>query len=133
MTAKSDYLEDAILNAVLRNVSYTSPTTVYVALFTTATSDAGGGTEVPNSNGYGRTAITFSAPSPSGTITSSADCTFPQASGGNWGTITHFAIVDSATHGGGNFLYHGAFSSSKTIDDGDTFKIPAGDMDITEA
>ena len=42
----SNYLEDAVLNHVFGGSSYTAPTTLYVALFTSAPSDTGGGTEV---------------------------------------------------------------------------------------
>ena len=34
MAEMSNYLENALINATLRNTTYTSPTTVYVALFT---------------------------------------------------------------------------------------------------
>ena len=58
----SNYLEDALINATLRNTSYVSPTTVYVGLFTTDPTDAGTGTEVAGGS-YARTAVTFGAPS----------------------------------------------------------------------
>ena len=73
--AKSTYLDNALLNAVLVNTAYTSPATVYVALYTATPGPSGGGTEV-SGNSYARTACTFSAAS-SGSITNSADCTFP--------------------------------------------------------
>ena len=62
MAEFSNYLENAIIDAVLRNTSYTSPTTVYVGLFTTDPTDADSGTEVSGGS-YARTAVTFSAPS----------------------------------------------------------------------
>jgi len=49
MAEFSNYLENAIINAVLRNTSYTSPTTVYVGLFTNDPTDADAGTEVSTS------------------------------------------------------------------------------------
>ncbi len=61
MASASDYLEDAIGRHVLMNTPYTSPTTVYLALYTAAPTDTGGGTEVVNSgtSAYVRQAITF--------------------------------------------------------------------------
>lgn len=59
--------------------------------------------------------------------------TFPQASGGGWGTVSHWAIVTSQTYGAGDVLAHGAFSASKTINDGNTASIPDGANDITVA
>lgn len=44
--AKSDYLENKILDHVLNNTSYTSPTTVYFALFTSNPAEDGSGSEV---------------------------------------------------------------------------------------
>ena len=126
MAAFSDYLEDALLDHVFRNTAYTSPTTVYAALFTAAPSDAGGGTEVSGGS-YARTAITCGAAA-SGTISNSADITFPQATG-SWGTVTHVGVFDSLTTG--NLLSHGALTASKIVDNGDTFKIATGDLDIS--
>lgn len=128
MTAASDYLENALLDHVLRNTAYTSPTTVYLALFTAAPSDAGGGTEVTG-NGYSRQAMTFAAAS-GGTISTSADISFT-ASGGNFGTVTHFGIFDASTVG--NLLVHGALSASRTVNDGETLTFATGDVDISLA
>lgn len=134
MTDFSDYLENVIINHFFRNSSTSSPATVYVAL-ATAVSNAetgnAGGTEVPATNAYARTAVTFGAPS-NGVSTNSGDVTFPTASGGSWGTVTHFAIFDSATQGAGNALTAWkALTASKTIADGDTAKFTTGNITLT--
>lgn len=126
MSAMSDYLENAIGNHILRHIAYTSPTTVYCALYTVAPSDSGGGTEV-SGGGYARQAVTFGAPS-NGVFTNSADVVFPTATA-NWGTIVAFALFDAAT--GGNMLIYGNLSSSKTINSGDQFRFPAGQLSVT--
>lgn len=126
MSAMSDYLENAIGNAVLRNIAFTSPATVYVALFTAAPADAGGGTEV-SGGGYARQAVTFGAPS-NGVFTNSADVVFPTATA-NWGTIVAFALFDAPT--AGNMLIYGNLSASKTVNSGDQFRFPAGQLSIT--
>lgn len=133
--AASDYVEQRVLDLVLRNgaeFSYAGSGTVYVALFTSATGDAGTGTEVANSGAYARTAVTFGAigAATDGIMSNSAEVAFPQATA-SWGTITHIAVVDSNTYGGGNFLFHGALTASKVVDTNDTFKIAIGDLDIT--
>lgn len=134
MSDMSNYLENALLNAVFRNTAYTSSATVYAALFTAISdAEAGTGTEVANSNAYARTAITFSAPS-NGVIQNSADVTFPTASGGNWGTITHFGIFDSGTHGAGNALTAlKTVTASKVVNDGDTAKFTTNNLSVTFA
>jgi len=125
MAEMSNYLEDALINATLRNTSYTSPTTVYVGLFTSDPTDAGSGTEVSGGS-YARTAVTFGAPS-NGTSTNSAAVEFPQATG-NWGTVGWIGIHDAATSG--NLMYHTALDVSKTISTGDIFKIAIGSLSV---
>lgn len=128
MAEMSNYLENALINAVLRNTSYTSPTTVYVALFTSDPTDAGTGTEV-SGGGYARQAVTMGAPS-DGVSNSSADVEFPQATA-SFGTVSHVGIYDAST--GGNLLFHTALDSSKTIATGDVFKIASGSLTVTLA
>jgi hypothetical protein len=128
MSAISNYLENALINVTLRATSYTAPTTVYVALFLTDPTDAGSGTECSGA-AYARQSVTFGAPS-NGVSTTTADVQFPQA-GGSWGTVTHFGIYDALTTG--NLLYHGALTTSKTIDTGDVFKIASGSLTVTLA
>lgn len=128
MSAMSNYLENAIVNATLRNTSYTSPATVYVGLFTTDPTDAGTGTEVSGGS-YARQSASFAAPS-NGASATSADVTFPQATG-SWGTVTHFGVFDASSSG--NLMYHGALVTSKTIEIGDVFKISSGNLTVTLA
>jgi len=122
----TDFLENELLDHAFRNTAYTPATTVYVGLFTTATGDAGGGTEVTGGS-YARQAITFSAAS-GGSITNSGAITFPTATA-SWGTITHFGIMDALTVG--NMLCWGNFDASKAIDSGDTAKINASALTIS--
>jgi hypothetical protein len=128
MAAMSNYLENALINATLRNTTYTSPATVYVALFLTDPTDAGTGTQVSGGS-YARQTATFAAPS-DGASTTSADITFPTATG-TWGTVAFFGIYDASTSG--NLLYHGALNNSKTIQTGDILKIEAGNLTVTLA
>lgn len=124
----SNYLENALINATLRNTTYTSPSTVYVGLFLTDPTDAGTGTEVSGGS-YARKAMTFGAPS-NGASVNSAAVEFDQATG-NWGTIPYFAIFDALTSG--NMLYHGALTASKTIETGDVFKFATSSVSVTLA
>lgn len=128
MAAMSNFLENALVNAVLRNTAYSSPSIVYVGLFTSDPTDAGSGTEVTG-NGYARRSATFATPS-NGVSTTSATIEFPQATG-SWGTVAFFGIYDALT--GGNLLIHGALTTSKTIDNGDVFRITSGNLTVTFA
>lgn len=128
MAEMSNFLENALINATLRNTSYTSPATVYVGLYTTDPTDANTGTEVSGGS-YARTAVTFGAPS-NGVTTNSAAVEFPQATG-TWGTVGWIGILDASTSG--NLLYHTPLDASKTIASGDIFKIAAGSLSVTLA
>lgn len=121
----SDYLETKVLDHVFGGTSYTAPTTLYVALFTAAPSDSGGGTEV-SGGAYARQTIAFTT---SGDTTSNnAAIEFPTATA-NYGTVTHVGIYDASS--AGNLMAWASLTSSKTIETGDVFRIPSGDLDIT--
>lgn len=127
MSAASDYTENLALKWLLTTNSATRPTAWYVGLFTSATSDAGGGTEVSGGS-YARQSIAFTVTND--TATNSATITFPAASA-TWGSIGWVAIYDAST--GGNQLFHGAVTTAKTIESGDTFQISSGNLTITLA
>lgn len=125
MASASNYLETALLNHVLRNVPYTSPSTVYVGLYTSNPTDAGTGTEVSGGS-YARQPATFDAPS-NGKVINSAEIRFPVATG-YWGTITHFGIHDAQS--GGNLLVHGPVTNPKEIDVDDEFVFRQGKLEV---
>ena len=122
----SNYLENALINVTLRNTAYTTPTTVYLALYTTDPTDADTGTEVSGGS-YARQAITMGAPS-DGVSVSSADISFPQCTV-SWGTVAFVGIRDALT--AGNLLYHSPLTVSKAIDVGDIFKVASGSLSVT--
>jgi len=123
MAELSNYLENKLLDHVLRNVSYTSPTTVYVGLYTSDPADDNSGTEVSGGS-YARQILSVTTAT-AGVVTSSADVTFPQATG-NWGTITHIGLLDALTSG--NLLMHTPLTTSKLIETGDILKVPTGSL-----
>ena len=118
MAELSDYLENKLLDHVLRGTSYTSPTTVYVGLYTSDPGDDNSGTEVSGGS-YARQSLSVTTAS-GGIVTSSADLNFPQATGA-WGSISHIGILDALTSG--NLLMHTQLTASKDITTGDVFKI----------
>jgi len=128
MAEFSNYLENALINATLRATTFTSPSVVYVGLYTADPTDAGSGTEVSGGS-YARQSATFGAPS-NGVSTTTADITFPQCTS-SWGTVSHIGILDALTTG--NLLYHTPLTTSKAIDTGDLFKIASGSLTVTLA
>jgi len=124
--AASNYLENALLNYVLRNVGTPTTATVYLALFTTSPTDADTGTEV-STGAYARQATAFDAAA-AGVTQNTALESFT-ASGASWGSITHIGIYDAATTG--NLLYWAIMTTPRTINDGDTLEFAAGSVTVT--
>lgn len=130
MSALSNYLENALINHILRNTTYTSPgTSIYVALFTTNPDEDASGTEVTGGS-YAREQVTaWDAPS-DGATANTSDIVFTTATA-SWGTVTHVAIFDASTSG--NMLFYGALTASRDVGNGVTFTISAGDLDVSLA
>jgi len=126
-SAITDYLEDALLDHVMGVTQLASGTTVYAGLCSANPTDTGAVGEIAG-GAYARTALTFGSASTGGTITNTADTTFPTATA-SWGTITHSVIWDAST--GGNALFQGALASSKAVGNGDTFKFASGNVSVT--
>lgn len=131
MSSASNYLEDEVLDHVLGKGTrdFTSPANLFVSLYTTDPGEDDSGSEV-SGNGYARTAVTFNASS-SGTATNNGDVTFPAASGGAFGLISHIGIHDAST--AGNLLFYGALTASRQVDDGDIFQISDTQLSISLA
>ena len=125
--AFSDYLEDKVLEHVFGGNAFTAPSTLYVALFTVAPSDTGGGTEV-SGGGYARQTATFNVSGTNPTEASNvAAIEYPTATA-NYGTVLAVGVFDASS--GGNLLAYSTLTTNKTIDTGDVFRINAGDFDI---
>ena len=125
MASMSNYLENALLNAVLRGVAYTSPAKVYLALYTSDPTDADTGTEVSGGS-YARQEVAFSAPT-DGSASNSAEIKFPVCTA-DWGTVTHVGVRDASP--GGNLLYHAAADPAKPYDAADQFVMGAGTLTL---
>jgi len=134
MSALSDSAEKLVLDYLMTAGSVTRPTAWYVALYTSAPNDAStgssGGTEV-SGNGYSRQSVTFAAASSPGGTTTSTNAQSFTASGGDFGTVTHMAIIDASS--GGNMIWHGALTTSRVVSDGDTLTFSAGNIALTLA
>ena len=123
----SDYLDTEILDHVFGGNAYTAPGTMYLALFTAAPGEAGGGTEVSTSGtAYARQSVAFTVSG--NTASNSAAVEFPTATA-SYGTVSHVGVFDASTSG--NLMAYAALTTSKAIDSGDVFRVPAGDLDIT--
>ena len=125
MGSLSDYAENAVIKHLTKEAAYSPAATVYLALATADPTDAATGAsmnECANTGSYARTAVTFGAAA-SRRVTQSGTVTFPTATGA-WGTVTHWAVVDSGTYGSGNVLASGAVAVAKSVVSGNTPSIP---------
>ncbi len=123
--AFTDYLENKLLAHTFSNTAYTSPSTVYVALYTVAPTDSSVGTEVTG-GGYVRQSASFTTTASATTNASAIE--YPTATA-DYGTVVAVAVLDASSSG--NMLAFAALDTNKTISTGDVFRIPAGDLDIT--
>ena len=123
----TNFLETEILDHVFAGAAYTAPGTHYLALYTAAPGETGGGTEVSTSGtAYVRKAVAFTTTG--NTTSNSAAVEYPTATA-SFGTVTHVGVFDAATSG--NLMAYATLSSSKAIATGDVFRVPTGDLDIT--
>lgn len=125
MSSFSNHLENHILDHIFRAQPSVAPAAVYLALYTAAPTDAGGGTEVAG-GGYTRKQITFAAAA-GGEVGTMAALGWT-ASGAPLGTIVAVGVFDAAE--GGNLLAWDEIAPA-SIGDGDTIEIPAGDLRIS--
>ena len=129
MAAKSIYLDNAVLDLVLKAVAYAPSTgSVSVALYTVAPTPSTAGTEC-SGTGYARAPVTFGSAA-LGVSLNSGIATFPTAGVGGWGLVVAAGIWDNTT--GGNLLYFGNLGAPKTIDAGDTASFAIGALSVTE-
>jgi len=131
----SNYAEGEIIKHIFRTGSFTKPTSLYVALFTTMPDKESGtgGTEVSGGS-YARVQVgpsdaTWDAPTVGGDTANTAAITFP-APTANWGTILGFGVYDASTSG--NMLFSASLTASKTVNNGDPApNFPIGDLTFT--
>jgi len=128
MAEFSDHFEDAIID-LMRAVAFTE-VAVYVALFTDSASgaelEAGTLTNEVSGGSYARELAGLTAAS-GGLSSNASDIIFTTATA-NWGTVAFVALMDAITVG--NVLMYSALDVNKIVNDGDTFKINAGDLDV---
>lgn len=127
MAGFSDYLENKVVGHVFGGSAYTAPSTLYVALYTSAPSDTGGGTEV-SGGAYARQTAAFTVTNDTASNTSAIE--YPTATA-DYGTVVAVGIFDASSSG--NLLAYGNLTASKTVSTGDVFRFNAGAIDITVA
>jgi hypothetical protein len=121
----TNYLQNAVLNASLRNVTYTQTANVYSALYSVAPTASTSGTEITG-NGYSRQLTTFASAN-AGVCTSNVAVNFT-ATGNAYPTVVAFGVVDASTSG--NILYYKNITG-RNVKAGDTLTFDSGAITIT--
>ena len=121
------YLANELLDHVLKVGAYTPPS-IYVGLYTTATADAGTGTECAGTS-YARVAASSWNAASGGVASNDGAITFAAAGAGDWGTLTHFALLDASSSG--NMLIHAALDSSLAPGSGNVVEFADTALDVT--
>jgi hypothetical protein len=124
---KSTYSANNTINVWYRATPLTAPPAVYVALYLSMPTVAGGGVEVSGGN-YVRQAVTVGAPT-NGTASNSIEVLFPTATA-DWGTLLGYGYFDALSNG--NLLSFTTFGAPRQILTGDVVRLPAGMLIINE-
>jgi len=124
MANASDYWKNGILEFTYRAGAFTAPTSLLLAVSTTAISSDGTGLTEPVGNAYTRAAAVFDA-SAAGIILNQL-VTFVQATGA-WGTLTDFALFDQA----GNMLAFDVLTAPVVVGNLDTLRFQPGQLPVS--
>ena len=136
--AATNYLERRLLNYIFKNNSLTfnSPgDNIYVGLATAVSAAETGSVTEASFGGYARqnvTAANWTTIGADSTDTQTAKNTnaidFPAKTDSGTQTITHVIITDASSSG--NTLFVGALDATKTLAEGDIFRINATNLSI---
>lgn len=122
----TDYLANKLIDLIFRAQSFSMPSSIWHALFTTAPNNAGGGFEVGGGVGYARAQLlttltdicgtqgagtTVASTGTSGRIANNTPVEHPQPTG-PWGVCTHGGWLDASS--AGNLLFWGELGSPVT-------------------
>lgn len=125
MSDMTNALESKLLKHALGITGYTTPTTVTLSLWTAITdAEAGTGTEVTGGSGpYARQTITWNAES-GGTVTNNGAIEFTG--------MPACSVVGIAIHetGGSTDTIFMKSTTSKTVNAGDTFRVPDTQLSV---
>lgn len=122
------YFENKLLDDLFGVAPY-SPPTLYLALLTADPTAAGLLTnEVGAGLGYARASLAGIIGAASSGLSVSTTLISIGPATASWGTITFLGIMDSPTIGAGNMIWPGVPSQARTINTGQPFQLPAGQL-----
>lgn len=134
MSDLTDYMEDAVMDWSFQNSSMpATPSSVDVHLHTSDPTDSpDGSTEVgasdydPQTVDNTGTEWTSDTSGSGHTVSNASEINFGVATS-DWGDVSHFSVSD----GGGNYLWHSALDTVKTVNTDDEVRFQSGDLTAT--
>lgn len=130
MAAASDYVENMVINSLLRGKPFTVPGSVYIALHTGNPNEVGANevttTEWPayvrrdSTDSTGNLEDSWSAPN-NGESKNLKQIIFPVYNGSGSLTLTHWSLFDSSSSG--EMLVGASLDATRTIQPGDVFVV----------
>jgi len=117
---------NSVLDWLFRGQTLAQPANIYIALFSTACSDAAAGTEL-SGNGYARAQCNAWDTASGGASQNTNTVTFAQASG-NWSAAVYAALYDNSS--GGTYMLY-ADVNDLTVLSGEYARFSAGAFDVT--
>ena len=122
----SNYLENKLIDATVRGITYATPSKAFLALYTTDPTKEDVGTEVDQAS-YNRLEVTITEPV-DGVSTNANEMKWSTATTA-WGVIAYVGIRDAETDG--NLLYFTNLEEAKDIQVGDQFQIVVDNLTLT--
>lgn len=135
MAALTDGYENELLDGLTGVSPLTTPTTVYLALFTADPTDTGSVVNEYQLNGCARVSIAAKFPAATGTagsVSNTVQIDFVTATG-DWTQITHIGYMKTDVEGTADMMVHAQLDSPITILNGQTFSFAIGTLTITAA
>lgn len=116
---------NAILDALIRSVTYTDPAACYVKLHTGAPGSAGTANAATETT---RKVVTCSAAA-LGSITNTVSCAWTNVAGTE--TYTHVSLWSTVGPAGGTFLASDELTDDQAVVAGDNYTLPIGGIVVT--
>lgn len=137
MAGANDFLRDSVMKEIFKGAAFTPASTLWVALFTASPGSSGAGTEVTTvGTGYNRVNKTTAdwTTNGIGSFINNTAVVFTTAAATTWGTLTHFAIVDSSVSSAGvaatTFYFWSTLSTNHVVNTGDAVQFSSGQLTV---
>lgn len=131
MAGFTNRIERLLLDGFLGVTTYTTPTNVWLALFTADPTDEGLVTnEVANANNYVRIPLAgiFGSASGDTGISASVSDLISNISTASWGVVSHIGVMESATWGADDMVLVTEIDLAIEVLSGKSFKVIAGNL-----